>query len=58
MGDQIEGPPLFRTLSDEPVVLLTVVKSDAHAEFVMSWKNVAMGRCSCDLLRGELLWQM
>lgn len=56
-GDQIEGPPLFARLTDEPVVMLTVLKSDEHAEFVMSYMGVSMGRCSCDLIQGELLWQ-
>lgn len=57
-GDQIEGPPLFKMLSEEPVVLLTVLKTKIRAEFVASFEGVTLGRWVCILLStGELQWQ-
>lgn len=57
-GDQIEGPPLFKVLSGEPVVLLTVLKTKTRAEFVASFEGVTLGRWVCALVNGdELRWQ-
>lgn len=57
-GDQIEGPPLFKVLSEEPVVLLTVLKTKKRAEFVASFEGITLGRWTCILVEGgELQWQ-
>jgi len=57
-GDQIEGPPLLQKLSDEPIVLLTVLKTKSRAEFVASFQGIALGRWVCSLVDGELKWQL
>jgi hypothetical protein len=57
-GDQIEGPSLFKRLTDEPVVLLTVLKTKSRAEFVASYAGVALGRWVCSIVNGALQWQV
>ncbi|CAA2141492.1 hypothetical protein [Hyphomicrobium sp. ghe19] len=57
VGDQIEGPALFKVLTDEPVVMLTALKTKTRAEFVASFDGVTLGRWVCILSNGELQWQ-
>lgn len=56
-GDMIEGPSLFPRISVEPVVLLTTLKTNRRAEFVVSWMGVTIGRWVCSNKGGNLEWQ-
>ena len=60
VGDQIEAGPLLPALSDEPLLLNTVLESEArdHKEFVVTWHGVTLGRWSCTNRKGVLKWQL
>jgi len=56
VGDLIETSPVFKALSDEPLVLHVVLKEDDKAEFVVTYMGVTLGRWSCGKVNGELEW--
>lgn len=59
VGDLIETGPIFKALSDEPVVLHTVEKKDNgnRLEFLVTYFGVTLGRWSCTRKDGELVWE-
>ncbi|MCL4743852.1 MAG: hypothetical protein KJZ83_00405 [Burkholderiaceae bacterium] len=59
VGDLIETSPVFCALSDETVVLHTVVRDEKtdRLEFVVTYFGVTLGRWACTRKNGELVWE-
>lgn len=62
VGDLIETGPIFKALSDEPVVLHTAERKrekgkTVRLEFVVTYFGVTLGRWACEKRDGGLVWE-
>jgi hypothetical protein len=62
VGDLIETGPIFKALSDDPVILHTAkIEEDggdrSRVEFMVTYMGVTLGRWSCNRKGEELEWE-
>lgn len=56
-GDLIETVSIFPALTTETVTLITDKKTNDHAEFVVTYLGITLGRWTCVKKNGGLVWK-
>ena len=58
VGDQIETAPLLPALTDDSVVVRTVLAEDGVREFAATFCGITVARWKCQKVEGVLQWQV